>query len=253
MSIDTPVTHRTALEFKSSSLNVPTLVLLNNDLNQIKLQLLEKTAQAPEFFKNSPLLLDLKELNSNELHLPLADLVTLLRQLNFFPVGIRGGSEQQKIEAANLQLPSHSSMSNKPANNFQETTQATITVSEQPEQQPSQDESAEQKLVENKLIEHPVRSGQRIYARGDLTVTATVSAGAEIMAEGNIHVYGTLRGRALAGVQGDKHCRIFCNNLQAELISIAGNYQISDELDDSVRNKPVQISLQDQSLIISKI
>jgi septum site-determining protein MinC len=248
MSIDTPVTHRTALEFKSSSLNVPALVLLNNDLNQIKLQLLEKTAQAPEFFKNSPLLLDMHEINNSELELPLSDLVDLLRQLNFFPIGIRGGNEQQKLEAIKLKLPSHSSSGNKPTT----ASHPTITVTEKPETA-HQDDVAENKIVENKLIEHPVRSGQRIYARGDLTVTATVSAGAEIMAEGNIHVYGTLRGRALAGVQGDKSCRIFCNNLQAELISIAGNYQISDELDDSVRNKPVQIYLQDQSLIISKI
>lgn len=250
MSIDTPVTHQAALEFKSSSLNVPALVLLNNDLNQIKLQLQEKTAQAPEFFKNSPLLLDLRELNNKEQLLSLADLVDLLRQLDFFPVGIRGGNEQQKTEAVKLRLPVHSSHSSKPVSGTQESTHQTIAVPDQPEK-PA--ETVEVKIVENKLIQHPVRSGQRIYARGDLTVTATVSAGAEIMAEGNIHVYGTLRGRALAGVQGDRDCRIFCNNLQAELISIAGNYQISDELDDSVRNKPVQIYLQDQSLIISEI
>ncbi len=82
---------------------------------------------------------------------------------------------------------------------------------------------------------------------------ATVSAGAEIIADGNIHVYGTLRGRALAGVNGDTSCRIFCQDLQAELVSVAGNYRISENLDDSVRGKAVQIYLQGESLIIEPL
>jgi septum site-determining protein MinC len=107
--------------------------------------------------------------------------------------------------------------------------------------------------LENKLITQPVRSGQRVYAKGDLIVTATVSAGAEIMAEGNIHVYGSLRGRALAGVLGNVDSRIFCSDLQAELISIAGIYQLSDDLSAETAHKPVQISLDKQTLIIKDI
>ena len=84
-------------------------------------------------------------------------------------------------------------------------------------------------------------------------MTATVSAGAEIMAEGNIHVYGSLRGRALAGVQGNTECRIFCSDLQAELISIAGIYQLSDDLSNHTGHKPVQISLDNQTLIFKDI
>jgi septum site-determining protein MinC len=80
-----------------------------------------------------------------------------------------------------------------------------------------------------------------------------VSAGAEIMAEGNIHVYGSLRGRALAGVQGNIESRIFCSDLQAELISIAGHYKISEELDKAEYCKPTQIYLQDQALIIKNL
>jgi septum site-determining protein MinC len=73
------------------------------------------------------------------------------------------------------------------------------------------------------------------------------------MAEGNIHIYGSLRGRALAGVQGDESAQIFCSDLQAELVSVAGNYRISEDLDDSNRNTPVQIYLNDQALIIKNI
>jgi len=86
-----------------------------------------------------------------------------------------------------------------------------------------------------------------------LIILSQVSAGAEIIAEGNIHVYNTLRGRALAGVQGNEDARIFCFDLQAELISIAGNYKVSEDLDKSVRNKPVQIYLQNEALIIKDI
>jgi septum site-determining protein MinC len=103
------------------------------------------------------------------------------------------------------------------------------------------------------LITQPVRSGQRVYAHGDLIIMATVSPGAEILAEGNIHVYGSLRGRALAGVQGNPNARIFCSDLQAELISIAGNYKVSEDLKDDSRNKPVQVYLQDHTLIIKDI
>jgi septum site-determining protein MinC len=103
------------------------------------------------------------------------------------------------------------------------------------------------------VITQPIRSGQRVYSQGDLIVLAQVSSGTEIMAEGNIHVYATLRGRALAGVQGDTKARIFCSDLQAELISIAGIYKVSEDLNDSVRNKPVQIYLKDNSLIIKDI
>jgi septum site-determining protein MinC len=102
-------------------------------------------------------------------------------------------------------------------------------------------------------ITSPIRSGQRIYSHGDLIVLAQVGAGAEILAEGNIHVYGTLRGRALAGVQGNTDARIFCSNLQAELISIAGNYKISDDIHGVVANTPVQIYLQKNTLIVKPI
>ncbi|MGH8553382.1 MAG: septum site-determining protein MinC, partial [Methylococcales bacterium] len=104
------------------------------------------------------------------------------------------------------------------------------------------------------LVERPVRSGQRVYAaNGDLIVLATVSAGAEIIAEGNIHVYGTLRGRALAGVKGDLNARIFCTDLQAELVSISGQYQISEGIDHSLHGKAAQIYLSGESLFIEML
>ncbi len=99
-------------------------------------------------------------------------------------------------------------------------------------------------------ITPPVRSGQRLYAQGgDLVELAPVSAGAELMADGHIHVYGPLRGRALAGVKGNADARIFCQDLRAELISVAGHYRVSENLDPALAGRPVQVRLQDGRLI----
>jgi septum site-determining protein MinC len=106
----------------------------------------------------------------------------------------------------------------------------------------------------SRVIDQPVRSGQRLYAAGgDLIVLAPVSAGAELLADGNIHIYSSLRGRALAGVQGNLSSRIFCLDLQAELIAIGGHYQISENLEESIRGKPVQVFLRDGALIIEDL
>ncbi|MGB5743766.1 MAG: septum site-determining protein MinC, partial [Sedimenticolaceae bacterium] len=99
------------------------------------------------------------------------------------------------------------------------------------------------------VVDKPVRSGQRIYAEtGDLVLLAGVSSGAEVMAEGHIHAYGALRGRAMAGVSGDLKARIFCRKLFAELVSIAGCYRVSENLESRYLGRAVQISLADEAL-----
>ncbi len=236
-----------ALELKSTSFSVPVLVITTDDMDVIEQKLHDKVNQAPEFFKNSPLILDLQEANNQGCLINFIELAGLVRQVGLFPIGIRGGNEQQNKQALQLQIPVH-----------------TVSGRDQPleekkQKSPSLESEPNEAVISNiapsetTLITHPIRSGQRIYAKGDLIVLTQVSAGAEIIAEGNIHVYNTLRGRALAGVQGDVEARIFCFDLQAELISIAGNYKISEDLGDSVKGKPVQIYLQDQALIIKDI
>ena len=246
MSTGTPTSQKTALEFKSTSLTVPVLLLASNDTSLIDQQLKEKVVQAPEFFKNSPLLIDLQKLNAQNLSMDFAEIVAIVRGHGFMPVGIRGGNEQQNGDALAMNLPQHSLHgSNAPLVNKEPAKTLPVPIAE------GQAQAAQS--LENKVITQPIRSGQRVYAKGDLIVTATVSAGAEIMAEGNIHVYGSLRGRALAGVLGDTGSRIFCSDLQAELISIAGIYQLSDDLSKHAAHKPVQISLDNQTLIIKDI
>ncbi|MGZ4977792.1 MAG: septum site-determining protein MinC [Methylobacter sp.] len=235
------------LEFKSSTYSVPVLVLASNNISIIEQQLQEKIHQAPEFFKNSPLIFDLQELNNLDLDINITKLTGTIRKLGLLPIGIRGGVTQQNQQALELGIPVHSGHT---------ATSSSATPRQQaPEPEPAQEETEELQpvAITTTMLTHPVRSGQRIYAHGDLVILAQVSAGAEIMAEGNIHVYGSLRGRALAGVQGNTEARIFCSDLQAELISIAGNYKISEDLHGIVHNQSVQIYLQNHTLIIKDI
>jgi len=230
-----------AFEFKSGVITIPVLNLFSTDINVITHQLREKIKQAPEFFTNSSTLLDLSAIQEKELNLTL--LVDAINNSSMRVVGVRGGSSLQHQTAKELMIPV---MATQNVSTAKPTEQPKVTHSApvEPKNLPA---------APSTIINQPVRSGQRIYAKGDLIITAQVSPGAEIMAEGNIHVYGSLRGRALAGVLGDEQASIFCSDLQAELVSIAGNYRISEDLDDSNRNVPVQIYLNNQALIIKNI
>jgi len=234
------------LDFRSGTFFAPILVLYNDDLEKIEQRLQEKIASAPDFFSNSPVLFDLSELNENGKEIDVEALISLLRKLSLFPIGIRGGDPSQEKRALELSVPVDSSRSRNDAI-LPEIQKKDDTM---PEIQPVIREAVRAPAM---MITQPVRSGQRIYAASDLVILAQVSAGAEIMAEGNIHVYNTLRGRALAGVQGDTTARFFCLDLQAELVSIAGIYKTSEDLKGTPRKKPVQVYLRDQALIIEEL
>jgi septum site-determining protein MinC len=230
-----------AVEFKSSNFSVPVLAISSDDLITIEQQLQEKASLAPEFFKNLPVVIDLQASNKLNYDINIAALTAIIRKSSLLPIGIRGGNVQQNKQALDLLIPVYS------VNNG-------VTPEEpQKPQIPTPNPETEIRDTSTMLITQPIRSGQRIYATGDVIITAQVSSGAEIMAEGNIHVYNTLRGRASAGIQGNKDARIFCFDLQSELISVAGIYKVSEDIDASVRNKPVQIYLQNQALIIQDL
>ncbi len=251
MSTDTeaPIYTKSALEFKSSSFSSPVLVIHTTELKQITHQLKEKIAQAPEFFKNSPVLIDLQHCNDDEHPIDLGQLITTLHAEKLFPIGISSANEDQKLIAIKYHIPVHTIR----GTHSDISTTKSVSTQNKPQEGTEKTKDGTINAIENMLISHPVRSGQRIYAKGDLTILSHVSAGAEVMAEGNIHVYGALRGRALAGVQGNPESRIFCSALQAELVSIAGHYKTSEDLDKLEQHQPTQISLQDQALIINNL
>jgi len=234
-----------ALELKSSTFSVPVLVLYSADLTAISQQLQKKIQLAPEFFRNSPLVFDVQDLNKQGIDIDISGLVNTLYKAGLLPIGIRGGNQRQNDRALALKIPIYSLHHSLAAEIKAEAAKA---KSPEPRREETPAASAP-----SMLITQPVRSGQSIYAAGDLIILAQVSAGAEILAEGNVHVYNTLRGRVLAGVLGDTEARIFCYDLQAELISIAGNYKTSEDLHKSISGKPVQIYLQEHALIIKDI
>ena len=228
------------IQFKGGLYTLTTLNILDNNLFLLDSQLKGKISQAPMFFHNAPIIADLKIVNSKGLVIDLAELKTLLLKNNFILVALQNASAEQGSAAEALGLailransPGKASLEPKPAMSNE--------VTELPNH-------------ESLVINHPVRSGEQVFAaHGDLIVVASVSNGAELLAEGNIHIYGTLRGRALAGINGNKDARIFCKNLEAELVSIAGEYQISEDIEQQAWKVPAMISIKEGRLQISEI
>lgn len=230
-------------EIKGGSIHLPILRLFSGDADVVAEQLRHKVRQAPDFFRNAPIIVDLHDLAEPEVLVDFPQLVLVMLECGLVPIGVRGGSEEQQQAASAADLAVLADSKHDPVHHHPHVPAARSTPAKPPEPAPN-----------SRLIEQPVRSGQRIYAAGgDLVVLAQVSAGAEIMADGNIHVYGALRGRAMAGVQGNLNSRIFCQDLQAELIAIGGHYKVSENLDESVRGKPVQIYFRDNALIIEDL
>ncbi len=218
-----------AFQLKGSLFTLTVLQLLTADLSLIRSQLLAHIQRSPNFFRYAPIIIELHKIEEMQF-LDFQKLNVLLREMTLIPVGVRGGTEAQAqaAVAAGLALLANTKSSMK--------TQAAL----------KKQATAHPKT---KLVTQPVRSGQQIYAKGaDLIVTAAVSAGAELLADGNIHVYGPLRGRALAGINGDKTARIFCKSLAAELVSIAGHYWVSEDLKVPLDREGVQIYLEEDRL-----
>ena len=223
-------------ELKASSLTVPVLRLFDTDMERVAAGLAEKTGQAPDFFHNAPIVIDLSTLSDTQTGVDLPLLIGLIRGMGMLPVGVQGGSAEQHAAAELLELAvlGKRAPSDRPVNR---------PAARQPAPAPA--------AAKSTLITRPVRSGQRVYARGgDLIVTAAVSSGAEVFADGNIHVYGALRGRAMAGIKGDRDSRIFCRALGAELVAIAGRYKVSESLPQALVGQSVQIYLKEGRLVV---
>ncbi len=236
-----------SIDLRASSFTLPVLTLLDTDTKSISEQLQHKVKQAPEFFKNAPLVIDMGQLGS-QATIDFESLMDRIKLLGITPIGIRGGDEAQNSAAQSFGL---ALLADTRANSTAEKLPVQKKASEPVKQASKSDLTSQSSAL---LVTQPVRSGQRVYAvDNDLVVLAAVSPGAEVMADGNIHIYGVLRGRALAGVKGNTDTRIFCQDLQAELIAISGHYQISEGIDETLRGKPTQIRLRDSSLLIEEL
>jgi septum site-determining protein MinC len=219
-------------QLKGGMFTLTSIQLVTQDLTHLSLQLQEKIMQAPKFFCNAPVVIDLQKIGLEGIKVDFKYLKEVLREQKLFPVAVKGGTQQQQTAAvvaglAVLPESRHELESKK------------MDSDPQTENDPTHAQ-ADSKPAENamrtptRLITHPIRSGQQIYAQGgDLIIMAPVSHGAELLADGHIHVYGPLRGRALAGITGDTNAAIYCQSLEAELVSIAGQYRICEDLKTS--------------------
>jgi len=200
-----------------------------------------KLAQAPHFFTNAPFVLDLGRVSIG-LSGDFTGLVHELRRRKLTLIGVQNGTIEQNRAALTAGLITLQGGRDAPA---EDEKGGAPTAAAGPAEPPA---------GAALLVTEPVRSGQRIFAdSGDLVVVASVSSGAELIARGNIHVYGRLRGRALAGVNGDVKARIFCQGLEAELIAIAGLYRTSDDIEAAARKQRIQAYLKNDALCIEPL
>ncbi|MFJ7883417.1 septum site-determining protein MinC [Pseudomonas sp. NPDC096917] len=234
-------------QLKGSMLAITVLELARNNLEALDRQLAAKVAQAPNFFSNTPLVLALDKLPAGAGAIDLPGLMRVCRQHGLRTLAIRANRIEDIAAAIAIDLPVLP-----PSGARERLIEPPVEVMPAP-QKP--EKPPEPTLRPTKIITSPVRGGQMVYAEGsDLVVISSVSPGAELMADGNIHVYGPMRGRALAGHKGNTKARIFCQQLSAELVSIAGKYKVSEDLRrDPLWGAGVQISLSSDMLNITRL
>ena len=249
MAVDTAGQARTPLDLKSAQLSVVAMVLKTVDVAAVAAELAARSADDPEFFDNDPVLIDLSAVQAEEQPIDFAALVQLLRSHRTQPAAVRGGNpaQMQAAHAAGLvAAPDMPAARAQPREVIREVVREVQVPVEVPVPAP-----APGALV----VDKPLRSGQQVYARGsDLVVLAMVSFGAEVIADGNIHVYAPLRGRAIAGARGDTSARIFSTCLEPQLVSVAGIYRTTEtELPADVRGNPAQVRLDGEKLLIEPL
>lgn len=221
-------------EIKSATLPLVSLLLKTADLGALATELAARFGEHPDFFNNDPLVLDLSPLQSQgDLALDFSGLLDLLHRYRVLPIAARGGTQAQMAAALAAGLAAAPEAVAPPA--------PAPRAAKAPAPAPVADAPAVSALV----IDKPLRSGQQVYARGrDLVVLSMVNAGAEVIADGHIHVYAPLRGKAIAGARGNTEARIISLCLEPELVSIAGVYRTSEvPLPPEVLSKPTQVRL----------
>lgn len=278
MAIETVRTARTSFDLKSASLPVVAVVLKTTDTAVLTAELALRMAEAPGFFDNDPVLIDLAPLREEDHSVNRVDflaIMALLRSHHTVPVAVRGGNEAQMQAAFAAGLIAAPEVTPPRAERAPVADAAeALPVDGDAEQahyahsaagatdpadaaDPVYPEMSAPPLVipGAMVIDKPLRSGQQVYARGtDLVVLAMVSFGAEVIADGNIHVYAPLRGRAIAGARGNIHARIFSTCMEPQLVSIAGIYRTTEvAISTDILGKSAQVRLDGEKLLIERL
>ncbi len=248
-------------ELKIGQVGIANLRIRTLDVAQLSREMRERVERAPKLFGRAPVIIDFGGLAKMPDVATAKALLEGLRAAGVLPVGLSYGTRETEQLAEQLGLPLLAK--------FRAQYEPVAAVAAPPaRREPAAAEPPPAKTAKapaaataspGLIQKTPVRSGQQLYAEArDLTVLSTVGAGAEVISDGSIHIYGTLRGRALAGAQGNTDARIFCQEFHAELVAIAGNYKVLEDVPKELRGKAVQVWLergpdkQDQLMIAAQ-
>ncbi|QHI98906.1 septum site-determining protein MinC [Xylophilus rhododendri] len=231
---------RASFDLKSATLPLISVVLRTADAAALAHEVERRLAEQADFFDHDPVLIDLAQLPPGS-DIDFAALVRSLRRLRVQPVGVRGARADQ-LDAARA-----AGLTEAPDIPAPRAAAPAAAVAPPPPAVPS--------AMPTMVVERPLRSGQQVYARNaDLIVMAAVSNGAEVIADGNVHVYAPLRGKAIAGARGNTAARIFATCMQPELVSIAGIYRTAETpLPEGILGRAAKISLVGEKLVIESL
>lgn len=252
MPVESPGAARPSFDLKSAQLPVLSVVLRGTDMQALEQDLQQRLADDPDFFDNDPVLIDLSQVNTAEEEIDFTTLIAALRAHRTMPVAVRGGNEAQMAAAHALGLTA--------APDVMPTRRAEPQIQEVIHEVIREVEVVHEVEVpapqaDAMIIDKPLRSGQRVYAKGtDIVVLDIVSYGAEVIADGNVHIYAPLRGRAVAGASGNTNARIFSTCMEPQLLSIAGIYRtIETDLPKDIAGKPAKVRLEGEKIIIEPV
>lgn len=255
MSATTKGVHSSVSEVRFGQVGMANLRLLRIDPQALEEELLERVQKAPQLFERTALVLDLGHIIEIIDTSTAKTLLEAIRHAGMLPVALAYGTQATEALARSLNLPVLAGFREA----YQHTAEALHSFAKNGKVPPSI--NAKDSLSEHadtpattRHHAHPLRSGQQLYARDtDLVVTAHVANGAEVIADGSIHIYGALRGRALAGAQGLASARIYSSEFRAELVSIAGCYRVFEKMPVELEGQPVQCWLQGETLHVAKL
>ncbi|WP_374610000.1 septum site-determining protein MinC [Thermomonas sp.] len=251
------VDYAQAGELKFGQVGIANLRVRTLDVAQLAAEMRERVQRAPNMFARAAVVLDFGGLSQ----VPAVDeartLVDGLRDAGVLPVALAYGTREIEALSQQLGLPLLAKFraQYEPATTQVPTT-APAAVEPAPAKTPSAPAATKQATSAGPGLMQttPVRSGQQVYAENrDLTVLSAVGTGAEAIADGSIHIYGALRGRALAGAQGNEEARIFCREFHAELVAVAGHYKVLEDIPAELRGKPVQVWLEKGQLKLAAL
>lgn len=245
-------------ELKIGQVGIANLRVRTLDVPRLVQEMHDRVTRAPKLFARAAVVLDFGGLTRTP-DLPTAQaMISGLRQAGVLPVALAYGTSEIEQLADQLGLPLLAKFRAQYERGDADAASPAGTEQPRPAPAPAPAPPPAAALPApneaGKMHYGNVRSGQQLYAHnGDLTVLASVGAGAEVIADGSIHIYGTLRGRALAGAQGNTTARIFCREFHAELVAIAGRYKVLDDVPEQLRGKAVQVWLEQDQIMIAAL